>query len=646
MLISLPSLLELDPNHHHHIQLDSNLLPIFPSQQQLFNTTSNNNNPHQLQLQNIQQQLQLQKQQLPRVQSHHHQNLSINSVLSFQSSLLEPLTPPDLSNHLPKFSPWNNSSINSTPGYGNIAPNPLNHYTYQNGYNIPSSNSKLDLLLMNTNPDYHKNQIPQQHLQHHQKRVMSMPHLQPPLTFTGAGVSNGNKISFNTARSSSSSSSRSPPPVQIQYLRSHSVSLGMTPVGVQDKKLIDREMIMKLSTVPFESLRGEILSLSKDQYGCRFLQKKIEESISNFQLIFNEIYSHTFELMIDPFGNYLIQKILDYCSDLEKNVIVESCSSNLYSIALNQHGTRALQKMIDCVTTPYQISLIRDSLSLHVVDLIQDLNGNHVIQKCINKFVDHDCQFIIDSICQNVVVVSTHKHGCCVLQKCLNNCNLAQLRQLSDKIIENSIVLMQDQFGNYVVQYLLSINNYEVNEKLILKILPSIPLLSVQKFSSNVVEKCLKNSCNNISAQSKMIDVILQPQNLSLLMRDQFGNYVIQTSLDVATEEYKFKLIMSIRPMISSIKTTPFGRRIQSKISMILNSNQHLNNMTMISDTSSCQQPTNFFPNYKQQEQQSASNWSPRSENKPNGVMDLFDQTSYTTNFNGRNNNGSYFYKN
>ena len=50
---------------------------------------------------------------------------------------------------------------------------------------------------------------------------------------------------------------------------------------------------MKLETV-----RGEILSLCKDQHGCRYLQKKLEErSPDNVQLIFLETCQHVVELM-------------------------------------------------------------------------------------------------------------------------------------------------------------------------------------------------------------------------------------------------------------------------------------------------------------------------------------------------------------
>lgn len=373
------------------------------------------------------------------------------------------------------------------------------------------------------------------------------------------------------------------------------------------KKALEKQTVSKLASVPFESL--DILSLAKDQHGCRFLQKKIEQDpTSHVPVVFNRIHLNTFELMIDPFGNYLVQKVIENCTSLQKDILVKNAAPNLFSIALNQHGTRALQKMIDCVSSRYQISMICDSLKNHVVQCIQDLNGNHVIQKCIKKLSNQDSQFIIDSITENMVKVSTHKHGCCVMQKCLNSCNYTQLNQLGSEIIRNAIKLMQDPFGNYVVQYLVSLSNPFLNERLILTIAPALALLSQQKFSSNVVEKCLRNSPNERSKRLILDQVIALP-NLCLLIKDQYGNYVIQTALDVADNQYKLKMIQAITPLLQVIKTTPFGKRIQSKISNILAAWTDYSHPNLINQHFNYGDPLYYNYNYM---------WPPAQISKPN----------------------------
>ena len=58
---------------------------------------------------------------------------------------------------------------------------------------------------------------------------------------------------------------------------------------------------------------------------------------------------------IDPFGNYLCQKLLEYSNDDQRTVLINNAASQMVKIALNQHGTRALQKMIEFISTPEQV---------------------------------------------------------------------------------------------------------------------------------------------------------------------------------------------------------------------------------------------------------------------------------------------------
>lgn len=54
----------------------------------------------------------------------------------------------------------------------------------------------------------------------------------------------------------------------------------------------------RYNNVQLQSLQGEILALCKDQHGCRYLQKKLEErDPESIQLIFMETHRHVVELM-------------------------------------------------------------------------------------------------------------------------------------------------------------------------------------------------------------------------------------------------------------------------------------------------------------------------------------------------------------
>jgi hypothetical protein len=67
-----------------------------------------------------------------------------------------------------------------------------------------------------------------------------------------------------------------------------------------------------------------------------------------------EGYAHSYTF-VDPFGNYLCQKLLEYSTDDQRNALCESVAQDLVNISLNMHGTRAVQKMIDFLSSRRQV---------------------------------------------------------------------------------------------------------------------------------------------------------------------------------------------------------------------------------------------------------------------------------------------------
>jgi hypothetical protein len=214
--------------------------------------------------------------------------------------------------------------------------------------------------------------------------------------------------------------------------------------------------------------------------------------------------------------------------------------------------------------TNAQTQMIIQALSGQVVDLIQDLNGNHVIQKCLNHLKSSEAQFIFDAVGEHCIVVGTHRHGCCVLQRCIDHASGFQKVDLVRKITAHSFHLVQDPFGNYVIQYILDLNDPAFTTPMCAGFQGQIIELSKQKFSSNVIEKCIR--CAEMPAKEKMIEELLNAEELEILMRDSYGNYVVQTALEFAPPDLCVHLIEIMRPILPSIRQTPYGRRIQSKV--------------------------------------------------------------------------------
>lgn len=382
---------------------------------------------------------------------------------------------------------------------------------------------------------------------------------------------------------------------QEQYTQSHrntpTSSRGPSPRSSPTPNDVIASLYAAPQRPPLDELLGNVRRLSRDQVGCRLLQQALdEEGPMAAAMILEEGLSFWGEAMVDPFGNYLFQKILEKITPSERVILVKSVSARLVNASLNLHGTRSVQKVVElcaadetimsvdekdsCEEKETAASILTRALTPAAARLCIDSHGNHVIQRILLKLPRAHSQFVFDAVAASVGDVARHRHGCCVIQRCLDSPPSKARTHLVNRIVEKALELMQDAYGNYVVQYVLDVCEDEDVHVVCESIVRRVNSLAIQKFSSNVVEKCLERSTDKVREQ--YLDELSDPDRIRELMMDPFGNYVIQRALSVATHAQATRLVDAIKPHLLSsqqggqsgagLKNTAGGRRILAKI--------------------------------------------------------------------------------
>ncbi|CAD6202427.1 unnamed protein product [Miscanthus lutarioriparius] len=311
---------------------------------------------------------------------------------------------------------------------------------------------------------------------------------------------------------------------------------------------------------------GSIYHMAKDQNGCRYLQDKFLEGKHHVDAIFEGIINHIADLMISSFGNYLVQKMLEVCDEGQRLriilVLTQDPVKQLIAISLNTHGTRVVQRLIETVRSRDQIMLIISALQPSFMLLVNDPNGNHVIQKCLTNFGAEDNKFIFEGAAANCFNMAVHRHGCCVLQRCISNARGVYQANLIVEICARGFELAQDPFGNYVVQYVLELKIPSANAHLASQFEGKYIYLSKQKVSSNVVERCLKFFPDDAKAVIVHELLLLSGSHFEQLLQDPYANYVIYTALLHTKGHLHSALVEAIRPHEDAIRTSPCCKRI------------------------------------------------------------------------------------
>ncbi|XP_051712724.1 pumilio homolog 1 isoform X20 [Oryctolagus cuniculus] len=371
-------------------------------------------------------------------------------------------------------------------------------------------------------------------------------------------------------RSASSASSLFSPSSTL--FSSSRLRYGMSDVMPSGRsRLLEDFRNNRYPNLQLREIAGHIMEFSQDQHGSRFIQLKLERATTaERQLVFNEILQAAYQLMVDVFGNYVIQKFFEFGSHEQKLALAERIRGHVLSLALQMYGCRVIQKALEFIPADQQVinEMVRE-LDGHVLKCVKDQNGNHVVQKCIECVQPQSLQFIIDAFKGQVFALSTHPYGCRVIQRILEHCLPDQTLPILEELHQHTEQLVQDQYGNYVIQHVLEHGRPEDKSKIVAEIRGNVLVLSQHKFASNVVEKCVTHASR--TERAVLIDEVCTMNDgphsaLYTMMKDQYANYVVQKMIDVAEPGQRKIVMHKIRPHIATLRKYTYGKHILAKL--------------------------------------------------------------------------------
>ena len=328
-----------------------------------------------------------------------------------------------------------------------------------------------------------------------------------------------------------------------------------------------------------------ILYIFQEQSNCRCIQEQLElhkndmEYIQNF---FEQIKSDLVNITEHQFGNYVIQKFLEILIYQENKILnnkfINTIDKNdkLYEISINNYGTRVIQKTLEKlvnnnyskIETPELNKSIINLIENHLYDLCCDKNGNHVYQKLLKVFYyekENKNDFLYNYLSDISLNVALLQQGATIFGTALSLCNYKQKEKICLKILENIEKLINDKYGNYSLQAIINKLKDEKNliEPIYLYIENNIVQLSKQKCSSNVVDTFIMKKDNY---SLKLVEHMIKNNLIKDIIKDQYGNYVVQKAMHISDEETVNKIIEQIKPIIPELLESNIGKKIYEKL--------------------------------------------------------------------------------
>jgi len=334
---------------------------------------------------------------------------------------------------------------------------------------------------------------------------------------------------------------------------------------VRPNEVVDEEV--------YKIFKGNFFNILTTQNGSRVLQKALKNTRSDIIFnIFHEIKTKLHELMVDSYANYFCQKFFSCLEDKERIKFLLNIKDHVEEIGNSKVGTYPLQAVLDQLKSVEEKNIMIYSVKDVMLNMCQDPQGSHVIEKMIIIWDEDLIKFIYETIIDNYMLLANNVNGLCVCKKVIiHGQNIETLEAIREKLVENALTLIQNPYGNYSIQIAFDYWSNDFVLPIVQQFYNKFYNLSMQKYSSNVVEKCLEKGDEQVI--TKFIEEVCQHTRVIDLMKNSYGNYVVQKALKISTGSNKSKLVSAINKNLDKLS----DKKLINKWKAIVNNSTHLN---------------------------------------------------------------------
>ena len=330
----------------------------------------------------------------------------------------------------------------------------------------------------------------------------------------------------------------------------------------------------KIDHFIYSKIQGNIVDIIKTHKGSRIFQNYLKNTHCDIlHQIFTEINPYLNELLIDPYANYFCKKFFTFINQKDRIEFLKTIKDSLIKLSSNNIGTFPIQGIIEHIGSKLEKDIIVDIIKNHIPELSTNPYSCHVIEKILSCFEEKYITFIYDYISENLLFLSYNSSGICLVKKIVSFTHKIKFHEQIKKIVEeNSMELIIHPYGNYVIQQL--IESWDLNEvkQSLLLYKNKFTSLSMEKYSSNVMEKYIEKSDDILN---EYIDEIILNGKIFEIMKNNYGNFVIQKALKLSSGENKKKLVIGVSKNIYMLND---NKLIMKWKDLILNELKNLKN--------------------------------------------------------------------
>ncbi|KAI1269331.1 armadillo-type protein [Xylariaceae sp. FL1019] len=309
---------------------------------------------------------------------------------------------------------------------------------------------------------------------------------------------------------------------------------------------------------------------SNDQQASIFLQQKLKVGTPDQKYeIVEAIVAQAYPLMINRFGNFLVQRCFEHGTPEQVIKIAEAIRGCTLNLSMDPFGCHVVQKAFDSVPEDYKAIMVHELLR-RIPETVIHRYACHVWQKLFelrwSESPPQIMKYVNDALCGMWHEVALGETGSLVVQNIFENCLEEDKRPCIEEVLSNIDIVAHGQFGNWCIQHICEHGAPADRSRAIDHVIRYAAEYSMDQYASKVVEKCLKIGGPEFLARylDRVCEGRMDRPRIPLIdiASDQYGNYLIQWILTHANPQHRDVVAAHIRKHIVSLRGSKFGSRV------------------------------------------------------------------------------------
>ncbi|KAI9840507.1 MAG: hypothetical protein M1837_001567 [Sclerophora amabilis] len=294
---------------------------------------------------------------------------------------------------------------------------------------------------------------------------------------------------------------------------------------------------------------------NNDQQASIFLQQKLKIGTGEQKFdIVEAIVSQAYPLMINRFGNFLIQRCFEHGNPEQIVAIANAIRGNTLTLSMDAFGCHVVQKAFDCVPENFKAIMVHELLR-RIPETVIHRYACHVWQKLFelrwNDSPPQIMKYVNDALCGMWHEVALGETGSLVVQNIFENCLEEDKRPCINEVLNGIDLIARGQFGNWCIQHVCEHGLPADRSRAIDHVVRHAVDYSMDQFASKVVEKCLKIGGSDFLERylDRICEGRLDRPRIPLIdiASDQFGNYLIQYILTHSNPQHRETVATHVR---------------------------------------------------------------------------------------------------